>query len=211
MLGPRGEGMVRSVLDRRFGRRWSPLELDLISSYLYHISAAPPLGEYSLNSLLEIVTSIALPTAVDDTTTSSTLVKHDHSTSLQVDDKPKLTTFIYAREPLINSLHKLPRTLPVLLLFGDIDWLYNPRDIIHRDVNRLKIGEIDLASSSSKNDAMEFNAFESHNIINEVKLKGGIDITFQVIPDAGHHIYLDNRKGFSHSITQWLKKKKLFD
>jgi pimeloyl-ACP methyl ester carboxylesterase len=210
MLGPRGEGMVRGVLDRRFGGRWSPLELDLISSYLYHISAAPPLGEYSLNSLLEIVTSVAHPTAIDNSTTSSTLINKDQSTSLRVDDKPKLTTFIYAREPLINSLHKLPRTLPVLLLFGDTDWLYNPRDIIHRDVNRLKVGEIDLASSSSNNDAIEFNAFESHNILNEVKVKGGIDLTLQVIPDAGHHIYLDNRKGFSHSITQWLKMKKLF-
>lgn len=202
--------MVRGVLDRRFGGRWSTLELDLISSYLYHISAAPPLGEYSLNSLLEIVTSVVHPTASDITSTSTTLVNNDHSASIKVNDKPKLTTFIYAREPLINSLHKLPKKLPVLLLFGDTDWLYNPRDIIHRDVNRLKAGEIDLTSSTSKKELIGFNEIDSHDSLNEAKLRGGIDITLQVIPDAGHHIYLDNRKGFSHSITQWLKIKKLF-
>ena len=37
----------------------------------------------------------------------------------------------------------------------------------------------------------------------------GIDITLQIIPEAGHHIYLDNSKGFTYSITSWLKLKGL--
>ena len=204
--GPRGPSMVKSVLDRRFGGRWSQLELDLISTYLYHISAAPALGEYSLNSLLEVVITTDAhisgepPAVRPNEFTKNRPVPISADITENEGRKPdKTSTFIYAREPLVDRLHELPKLLPVLVLFGDTDWLYNPVDIIDRDMRYLKTGKRILPSTTDK-------------IITEINIEkpfSGIDITMQVIPQAGHHIYLDNAKGFSYSITSWLKLKGL--
>ena len=242
-LGPKGLSLVKGVLDRRFGGRWSPTELDLISTYLYHISAAPALGEYSLNSLLEIVTT------TDKMSKSDTIFKNDNKSTIiknnsisadlkdnvtlkenkKDDKKPmKSKTFIYAREPLVDRLHELPKTLPILVLFGDNDWLYNPVDIINKNIKYLKYGvikdeknllypspltgisEINLKTnieiiekkSNDQKNSNPLNKTENNNF-------NGIDISIQIIPDAGHHIYLDNAKGFTYSITSWLKMKGL--
>lgn len=195
--GPRGESLVRNVLDRRFGGRWSPVELDLISSYLYHISAAPALGEYSLNSLLEVVTSTdSSHHKPGQQVDSREVVTADHNpeSGTQTVVPAKSSTFIYAREPLVDRLHELPKSLPVLVLFGDNDWLYNPMSIINRDIRNLRTGKRQPSSVHS-----------AELIKDDLRSNRGIDITLQVIPDAGHHIYLDNAKGFTNSITSWLK------
>ena len=185
---------MKSVLDRRFGGRWSVLELDLISNYLYHISAAPALGEYSLNSLLELVTTTeeVKINKIDDVRVST-------EESKMKNEKVRSSSFVYAREPLVDRLHELPHKLPVLVLFGDNDWLYKPMEEINKDIKYLKLGgqipPSRLNKMNLKNpDEISFN---------------GIDITLQIIPEAGHHIYLDNSKGFTYSITSWLKLKGL--
>jgi len=48
-----GQDLVRRAVYARFTRKWSPLELELMSQYLYHISAAPGNGEFALNAILE--------------------------------------------------------------------------------------------------------------------------------------------------------------
>ena len=54
MLGSRwGQNLVTSTIQRRFSRKWSSTELELLSKYLFHISAAPGNGEYALTKLLE--------------------------------------------------------------------------------------------------------------------------------------------------------------
>ena len=221
--GPKGLDLVKGVLDKRFGGRWSPTELDLISTYLYHISAAPALGEYSLNSLLEIITT------TDKIPISADVKKNVESEDTKQDLKQrKSKTFIYAREPLVERLHELPRTLPVLVLFGDNDWLYNPADVINSNIRYLKNGGANDQNKnkfrSSTAEIKEITAKRDFEIIekkkedfkcmNNMDREGnehfaGIDITMQVIPGAGHHIYLDNAKGFTYSITSWLKLKGL--
>jgi pimeloyl-ACP methyl ester carboxylesterase len=204
--GPRGESLVRNVLDRRFGGRWSPVELDLISSYLYHISAAPALGEYSLNSLLEVVTSTDEAHKKSGRKADSREVvtaNHSPESGTKTVIPAKTATFIYAREPLVDRLHELPKSLPVLVLFGDNDWLYNPMDIINRDIRNLRMGKRQDSSMTSP----VFNSHSNELIKKDSVNDRGIDITLQVIPDAGHHIYLDNAKGFSNSITSWLKQR----
>jgi pimeloyl-ACP methyl ester carboxylesterase len=197
---------VRNVLDRRFGGRWSPVELDLISSYLYHISAAPALGEYSLNSLLEVVTSTdSAHQKSGQKADSREVVTANHSpqSGTKTVIPAKSSTFIYAREPLVDRLHELPKSLPVLVLFGDNDWLYNPMDVINRDVRNLRMGKRQESFVISP----DLNSHSTELIKENLSNNGGIDITLQVIPDAGHHIYLDNAKGFSNSITSWLKQR----
>ena len=44
---------MTSTIQRRFSRKWSSTELELLSKYLFHMSAAPGNGEYALTKLLE--------------------------------------------------------------------------------------------------------------------------------------------------------------
>ncbi len=101
LMGPKGPGIVTSAINRRFSERWSGEDLQCISDYTYHITAAPGNGEYALNALLE--PKIARPNL-----TSS-----------------KTKTGVYARQPLEAELCNLK--MPVLMLFGDTDWLAYPR------------------------------------------------------------------------------------
>ena len=197
--GPKGNSLVKNVLAKRFGDRWSPVELDLISNYLYHISAAPALGEYSLNSLLEVVTSNSNAVSA---TSSLKPVSGAKSALAETDGEAigptTYSTFIYAREPLSNRLHELPKSIPVLVLFGDDDWLYKPVDIINQNIQDLQTGR-----GSSTPCAQSISALHPVNM----PTNDGIDITLQVIPNAGHHIYLDNAKDFNDSIALWVNQK----
>lgn len=190
---------MRNVLERRFGSRWSAVEFDLVSNYLYHISAAPALGEYSLNSILEVVSSNSY---VNKPTSTVKSLPDSKSEAAETGGKEVASntykTFIYAREPLSKKLHELPKTIPVLVLFGDDDWLYNPADVINQNITDLQTG-----SGSSNLCAPSASTSSPVNIpTNE-----GIDITLQIIPNAGHHIYLDNAKDFNDSMVQWVTQK----
>ena len=113
LFGPRGPNLVTSVINRRFSRRWDGTELNLISDYLYHISAAPGSGEYSLNALLKVI-----------------YINKSHI-NLSPTIKVK-SSGVYAREPLDADLHVLK--MPLLVLYGDNDWLYYSS--IHDDIKK---------------------------------------------------------------------------
>ena len=67
LLGPRGKNIVKNILARRFSHNnrltddsgldngkhavhtWQQEDINLISEYLYHITAAPPSGEYAVS------------------------------------------------------------------------------------------------------------------------------------------------------------------
>lgn len=197
--GPKGNSIVRNVLERRFGSRLSPVEFDLVSNYLYHISAAPALGEYSLNSILEVVSSNAVVNKAASTVKSPPVTKPDTAeTSVKEVAPTTYKTFIYAREPLSKKLHELPKTIPVLVLFGDDDWLYNPADVINQNIK-------DLQTGSGYSTLCAQSASTSSQV--NIPTNEGIDITLQIIPNAGHHIYLDNAKDFNDSMVQWITQK----
>lgn len=108
VLGPKGKGVVTDMLNRRFSSRWSGEDLALISDYFYHITAAPGSGEYALNALLE--PKIMKP-----------LSKEEEQIAVAA-GRPR--TGVYAREPLEQDLCHL--SVPVLLMYGDHDWLAYP-------------------------------------------------------------------------------------
>jgi pimeloyl-ACP methyl ester carboxylesterase len=190
---------VRNILEKRFGSRWSAVEFDLISNYLYHISAAPALGEYSLNSILEVVSSNAYVNKPTSTVKSLPDAKPDAAeTSGKEVASSTYKTFIYAREPLSKKLHELPKTIPVLVLFGDDDWIYNPAEVINQNIKDLQTG-----SGSSTLCAPSASTSSPVN----TPTNEGIDITLQIIPNAGHHLYLDNAKDFNDSMVQWVTQK----
>jgi pimeloyl-ACP methyl ester carboxylesterase len=106
-------------------------------------------------------------------------------------------------------LPKIPRNVPILVLFGDNDWLYFPQKQIDNDIRLLKKGEfpkppvttgsVGNSSSSSSND---------NNTLSNTESVAGMNITLEVVPKAGHHLYMDNAPVFHQKIIDWLKKEK---
>ena len=127
-VGPRGPKMLNSIIDRRFGRRWAETERDLLGSYLYHITAAPPLGEYAMNSLLSPIVYMARK-ELSAGTVSNQISKEQkwRGDDAQIPSSTAEYSFrtgIYAREPLYDRLVKLrDHGIPLLILFGDDDWM----------------------------------------------------------------------------------------
>ena len=154
MAGSRGPGMVSSALNRRFNARWEATELELISDYLYHISAMPASGEYALNALLSPVMYRDAPS---------------NSIKTSVFAKRSIEDFVDAEE----GYGRL--RIPILMLFGDHDWLSFPG----------------------------VEAFVQ-------KCRGrGMTMDYKVIPQAGHHLYLDNSDAFHSAVDAFRAKHKL--
>ena len=85
------------TIQRRFNNRWNPNETEMISNYLYHITAAEPSGEYAMNGLL-------------------TPLIHPKSKKIG----------LYARRPLVNRMSRcMSKDLPIHVVYGDTDWLYS--------------------------------------------------------------------------------------
>lgn len=138
-LGPKGPAAVKNMVSRRFGSdRWKESDSTLIADYLYHISAAPASGEYAMNSILRPIVSKKFKNSESE--------KGDyHSTSVYAREpiSPKLFSQAITQSSPLRSVSSspLPRCPPVLLLYGDHDWLRFPkmdqyiRDLRSHDVN----------------------------------------------------------------------------
>jgi pimeloyl-ACP methyl ester carboxylesterase len=164
-LGPRGPEMVNSMLDRRFGARWSPEVRSLLGDYLYHITVAPACGEYALHSMLQYVTY--RPGSDSDSS----------GRTISAPETPATKIGVFSREPFFSSMHRLKDfNKPVLVLYGDDDWLRYPTAA--EDIKRWK---------------------EMYNA----------DVSLDIIPKAGHHLYLDNAPHYHNVISEWLQKRDL--
>ena len=113
LLGARGPEMMTDVINRRFSQRWSGRELELISDYIYHISAAPGSGEYALSALLEPVFVRGDGDEGGD--------QSDHRSQ---SGQSRLQSGVYAFQPVEQDLQQLK--VPLLLVYGDNDWLRYP-------------------------------------------------------------------------------------
>lgn len=186
VMGSRGPKIVSDMINRRFGRRWDGVELDLISDYFYHITAAPGSGEYTLSALLEPVFLKPAPaeTATDvvvevsaalsggstavNTTSDGTVVGPKEA------KKAKRVTSggsgVFAKLPLEDELCAL--RVPILLVYGDNDWLYYPT----------------AAQSVQK--------WKDHGVP---------AAALGIISNAGHHLYLDNSKDFNRTLIKWVE------
>ena len=168
LAGPRGLGIITDVLNRRFNRRWDAVEANLIAEYFFHISAAPASGEYALGSLLRpivyregeaVVTSIFAKRSIEHDVDAIAASRSSSSSSSYSSPSPLLDA---AAVPF-----------PVLLQFGDHDWL----------------------------------RFKSvHAFVHKARSEAGIDMTYDLVPAAGHHIYLDNADGWHESILRFRAK-----
>jgi cardiolipin-specific phospholipase len=134
LLGPKGPNTVRDVVKRRFGSdRWNESDSALIADYLYHITAAPASGEYAMNSILQPIISKKVESLGPTEGQKSRKLSSKN-------DEEEYSTSVYAREPVTprafslsyqsqktNTSSLFPRSPPpILLLYGDHDWLRFP-------------------------------------------------------------------------------------
>ena len=179
LAGSRGLGIITDALNRRFNRRWDKTEAGLIADYFYHISAAPASGEYALSSLLrpvvyrdaetgEVVTSIFAKRSIEQDVDDAIAAASRHSSSSSPSSSSSSSS------PSSSSSYPPPRSkavpFPVLLQFGDHDWL-------------------------------RFKNVEA--FVDKARDKAGMDIRYDLVPSAGHHLYLDNSDAFHASIARF--------
>jgi pimeloyl-ACP methyl ester carboxylesterase len=181
-VGPFASKYVKQAVVGRFGSdRWSEEQSNMIAEYLYGISALPPCGEYSFNSIL-------LPLAH-----RVTLQPHSPNSESEV------RFAIYARDQLkpqdfiLNSLSTTSApvaaegshenesntassssqqkrcSIPILILYGDDDWISFP------EVRKY---------------VQEMQSYD-------------VNTTLRIIPHAGHHLYMDNKDEVINSIDNW--------
>ena len=181
---------MNNIVNRRFSHRWGEVESKIVSDYLYHITAAPGSGEYSMNSLLQPIiysphTAKTSATNTHTTSTPNTNTTTQASQSSTINDtKPPrkesvplsrgYTAGIFAREPLVDELRAFKK--PILLLYGDNDWLHYP--------------EVDEHVS-------QWNG------------KYGMNVSYITISNAGHHLYLDNAQEFNDTVINWSRQQML--
>merc|ERR1711977_336 len=107
------------VVDKMVKRRARGMdeeECAILGDYLYHINVGKASGEYALNALLVPVMNADLPG-------------------------------VYARRPLAQDLiSKLPRTIPLVFVFGDRDWMFHPR--VHDVVSQMPNAELRVIPES---------------------------------------------------------------
>lgn len=145
IVGPsRGIEWIEKGIGRRFSHRWQGEELKLFSDYFYHITAAPGNGEYALNALLDPIfvkksanrgNRSPIASAKDPKDTQQSNSKSTNNIAEGADDeeeelsetKNEYRSGVFARNPLENDLIKLNQSnIPILMIFGDHDWLYYP-------------------------------------------------------------------------------------
>ena len=143
-FGPFGRERVHMLVARRFGSdRWSTSDGEMISDYLYHISALPQGGERALNALLELVFTTVEGNAGSSGEGSSYVRPKCLARKPLV---PKDLALLAPRgvsvaahygttenKPVPSSISSSAGGsgsgsggIPLLLLYGDADWMYFP-------------------------------------------------------------------------------------
>jgi pimeloyl-ACP methyl ester carboxylesterase len=177
ILGKRGPALVENYITKRFSNHWEGPELKLISDYFYHVTASPGNGEYCINALLE-------PIFVKEQTLKNNRspAREGEANHPESEEEDKLNeklplrsyrTGVFAKNPVEKELTAC--RFPILLIYGDHDWLYYP-------------------GASKSVELWRQNGVP------------GADLA--IVPNAGHHLYIDNSKDFNQLIIDWTKSVK---
>jgi cardiolipin-specific phospholipase len=133
VIGSRGQDLVQNFITKRFSNRWEGEESKLISDYFYHITASPGNGEYCLNALLEPIfvknrlKSNRSPVSANHKNKGEggkEGEEEDEEEDKLNESRNGFRSGVFAKNPLEKELAHA--TFPILLIYGDHDWLYYP-------------------------------------------------------------------------------------
>ena len=109
--------------------------------------------------------------------------------------KPRIKGGIFAREPFFNDLNQLTNLPP--LCSEEIPELQKSNN---KKGNDRKIPTLVIYGD---HDWLSYPEVESD--IAYVREKFGLPIQLRVVKNAGHHLYVENPKGFYEAIANWKK------
>ena len=122
LFGNSGRRYVDNYFKRRLmtsDSQWTNEEMQLLSEYLFHITAGADNGEYALNALLQPIFVSGQQNVRGKSRNSDRIVEGESA--------PLLRSGVYARNAVEQAIDsQWNKDVPLLLLFGDSDWLYFP-------------------------------------------------------------------------------------
>jgi cardiolipin-specific phospholipase len=173
----------RANVYRRLRKKMMPYlqsstDMDLLADYLYHITVADPSGEFAMNSLLE-------PTLLSASSPSSSVKSSREETdSLRtlLPKPPKVkkdknswnAMGVFAREPLQETLAQ------------SLDTSHGLRCV------KVLYGDYDW---------MRPNETSARQSLHQLHQRTGIETSVNVLPNAGHHLYMENPVDFVRHIV----------
>jgi cardiolipin-specific phospholipase len=179
----------RANVYRRLRKKMMPYlqsstDMDLLADYLYHITVADPSGEFAMNSLLEpTLLSISSPSTSSPETSIEgerdplrTLVPE----TLQTNPESHLRSSnwnamgVFAREPLQETLAQ------------SLDTSHGLRCV------KVLYGDFDW---------MRPNEISARQSLRQLHQRTGIETSVNVLPNAGHHLYMENPVDFVRHIV----------
>jgi pimeloyl-ACP methyl ester carboxylesterase len=201
LTGPFSASYVKQAVVRRFGtERWTEEQSDLIANYFYLISALPPSGEYSLNSIL-------LPLAHREGADGEDRINYAVYTRNRL--KPK-DFVIYASEassppPSPAAAPSPPPSAPNHCVASAP---VAPSSVIETtaaesacetvtEKERCKVPILVLYGDD------DWIAFPEVRKYVEKMQSYQIDATLRIVPRAGHHLYMDNKEDVIRTIDSW--------
>ncbi len=161
----RGKKIVETSINRRFGGRFEPVQLQAISNYLYTISSAPAAvgAEYTLNSIMIPIASKKEPT---DPAILATVTNERQRATMGRNYRLS----IHARQPLYDDFANDVniKSIPIYVAYGDDDWLSYDR--VGDDIKALQDCGVNISLSTIKNAGHHLyldNTQMFHDTINE--------------------------------------------
>lgn len=216
-----GKIQVEATLKRRFGPHvFTEEQIKLLSNYLYHITTAPPCGEYALNSIL--TPCVYYPAGYQRNTVDLNNVSNGNENSkgdMNSENARRVSSLmpmhskvcVFAKESLEDMFMTQSLQIPsILIMYGDSDWLaYHD---MPSSINKWKNSRYDDLrnhqphSKKKKHQNHHLDINDTVQIINDSTSNATSKPTHvfhEVIPSAGHHIYMDNPHGFHKVMKQY--------
>jgi pimeloyl-ACP methyl ester carboxylesterase len=112
---------------------------------------------------------------------------------LRESKKPRIKGGVFAREPFLNNLVLLNKAPPLSL-----DPILEAEESINPKENNRSIPTLVIYGD---HDWLSYPEVESD--IAFARDKFGVPIQLKVVENAGHHLYIENPKGFHEAIVNW--------
>jgi len=224
MYGSGGENFVRRMITGRFGQgKFDDATLDVLTKYMYQVTAAPPCGEYALNSLLEPVLSrpvtegaVAGGSATDVRSKIYTrMSQRPPPQQQQYQQQRAMGTSKNTTPAADNDINQelSPAAAPTAMVYAkeSLNMVFSER-FGRQNINNNQNSPLAPPTSSAKlpptviiyGDHDWLYSPAIHNTVNAWQQQGVAErVAVSIVSQAGHHLYLDNPPAFHEVLKRF--------